>query len=243
MTTSSRRKRARDGTRALTAAGRRSEALHHIEEHRGTGRRILDGRQVAVLARATTGDLPGALALLAGTDSGAPWEDAVTAVLTALCRRGDQGAAETAISQCLAFEPADGLAAFTTRLTLTALDTADPDTPSARNLLTHLTSRTSESGDGYALRDLLTHEGVRRRLDPTRGAALERALAACALGSATLPDTLRDRLEDALDHARGVLEKSPFDPGSPGGNPLERRIRTAPSSVTSAPAGPANSGE
>ncbi|MFJ8625124.1 hypothetical protein ACIRD3_20080 [Kitasatospora sp. NPDC093550] len=72
-----------DGTRALTTAGRWSEALRHIEEHCGIGRRILDGRQVAVLARATTGDLPGAHALLEDTEPGDPWENAVTAVLTA----------------------------------------------------------------------------------------------------------------------------------------------------------------
>lgn len=59
---------------------------------------------------------------------------------------------------------------------------------------------------------------------------LEQAIAAYALGSAFLPGPLRDRLEDALDLARRLLEKSPFDPGSPGGNPLERRTRTAPSS-------------
>ncbi|WP_308222300.1 hypothetical protein [Kitasatospora sp. A2-31] len=58
-------------------------ALRHIEEHCGIGRRILDGRQVAVLARATTGDLPGAHALLEDTEPGDPWENAVTAVLTA----------------------------------------------------------------------------------------------------------------------------------------------------------------
>ncbi|MEU3569168.1 hypothetical protein AB0E96_12195 [Kitasatospora sp. NPDC036755] len=232
-----------DGTRAVTAAGRWSEALRHIEEHRGIGRRILDGRQVAVLAAATTGGLPGALALLEDTEPGDPWEDAVTAVLTALCRPGDQQASDRALKHCLAFEPDEGLAVFTSRLTLTVLDTADPDTPAARNLLAHLASRSSESGDGYALRDLLTHEGVRRRLDPIQGAALERALAACALGNAALPDALRSRLEEALKHARGVLEKSPFDQGSPGGNPLEHRIRTAPSSVTSARAKPSNSFE
>ncbi|MFD0274121.1 hypothetical protein ACFVHB_09445 [Kitasatospora sp. NPDC127111] len=155
---------------------------------------------------------------------------------------GDQRAAERALGHCLAVEPDEGLAVLASRLTLTALDTADPGTPSARNLLAHLTSRTGESGDGYALRGLLTHEGVRHRRDPVQSAALERALAACALGSAALPDALRSRLEEALEHARGVLEKSPFDPGSPGANPLERRVRTAPSSVTSARASPSNSG-
>ncbi|WP_073816627.1 hypothetical protein [Kitasatospora sp. CB01950] len=91
-----------DGTRALTVAGRWSEALRHIEEHRGIGLRILDGRQVAVLAVTFTGDLPAAFALLEETEPGDPWEDAVT---TALCRSDDQCAAGRAIDHCLAFEP------------------------------------------------------------------------------------------------------------------------------------------
>ncbi|MDH6709208.1 hypothetical protein P3T27_005954 [Kitasatospora sp. MAA19] len=219
-----------DGTRALTSAGRWNRALRHIKEHRGIGRRILDGRQVAVLARATADDLPGALALLAATEPGEAWEDAVTAVLTALCYPGDQRAAEAAIDHCLAFEPDEGLAVFTTRLALNALDAVGPDTPAARNLIEQLSSRTGEMGDGYALRDLLGHPGVRDHLEPGRTAELEQALAACALGSATLPEPVRGQLEDALARAREVLETSPFDPGSPGGNPLERHTRTAPSS-------------
>ncbi|MFD8703650.1 hypothetical protein ACFV1W_13630 [Kitasatospora sp. NPDC059648] len=224
-----------DGTRALTSAGRWSDALRHLEEHRGIGLRMLDGRQTAVLARATTDDLPGALALLAATEPGDPWEDAVTAALTALCRPGNRHAAETAIDHCLAFKPVEGLAVFTARLALTTLDAAGPDTPTARNLIEQLSSRTGEMGDGYALRDLLAHRGVRDRLTPGWTAALEQALAACALGSGVLPEPVRDRLEDALARAREVLEMSPFDPGSPGGNPLERRTRTAPSSDAQTP--------
>ncbi|WP_121176716.1 hypothetical protein [Streptomyces sp. 1114.5] len=159
--------------------------------------------------------MPGALALLQDTEPGDPWEHAVTAVLTALCHPGDPRATDRAIGHSLAVEPDEGLAVFTTRLAPTALDAADPDTPAARNLLAHLTSRTGASGDGYALRDLLTHEGVRRRIDPIQGAALERALAACALGSAALPDVLRNRLEGALGQAQEVLNGSPFDPARP----------------------------
>ncbi|GLW74708.1 hypothetical protein Kpho02_70050 [Kitasatospora phosalacinea] len=230
-----------DGTRALTAAGRWKEALRHIEEHRGIGRRILDGRQTAVLAAATTGDLSGALALLEDTEPGDPWEDAVTAVLTALCRPGDQYAAAQAIDRWLSLDVDEGMAVFTTRLALTALDASAPDTPAARNLVRRLTSRTSESGDGYALRDLLAHPGLRDHLEPGPTAALEQALAACALGSGVLPITLREQLEAALGIASEVLENSPFDPGSPGGNPLERRTRTAPSSDTPQPQNWSNS--
>lgn len=44
-----------DGTRALATEGRWSEALAHIEAHRGVGKRMLDGRQVAVLASLVRG--------------------------------------------------------------------------------------------------------------------------------------------------------------------------------------------
>ncbi|WP_053111940.1 hypothetical protein [Kitasatospora sp. MY 5-36] len=127
-----------DGTLALTTAGRWTDALRHIEQHRGIGRRILDGRQVAVLAHATASDLPGALALLADTVPGAPWENAVTAVLTALCRPGDRHAAERAIDLFLAFDPGEGLAVFTTRLALSAIDASAPGSSTARNLIEQL---------------------------------------------------------------------------------------------------------
>ncbi|WP_194235754.1 hypothetical protein [Streptomyces sp. CB01881] len=230
-----------DGTRALTSAGRWNDALRHIEEHRGIGLRILDGRQVAVLAHATTGDTVGALDLLETTEPGAPWENAVTTALTALFRPGDRQAAATAVDHWLALEPVDGLAVFTTRLALTALDAAGPATRAAANLLRHLISRTGDSGDGYALRDLLTHPETRRHLVPGQAGLLERALTACALGSGTLPTASREHLSAALARAGAVLESSPFDPGSPGPNPLEQRTRTAPSSDAGPLAKPTNS--
>ncbi|MBV6699404.1 hypothetical protein [Kitasatospora aureofaciens] len=211
-----------DGTRALTTAGRWTEALHHIEEHHGIGRRLLDGRQVAVLAHATTGDLPGALDLLEATAPGDPWENAVTATLTALCRPGDQRAAATAADHYLALEDGVGLAVFSTRLALTTFDAYGPATPAARNLARHLTNRTSESGDGYALRDVLAHPSVRDYLHPGQANTLERALAACALGSGTLPTTLDARLEDALARAAAVLESSPPWPPPSGSHPVAR---------------------
>ncbi|MER7579577.1 hypothetical protein [Kitasatospora sp. NPDC097691] len=209
-----------DATRALTSAGRWGEALHHIEEHHGIGLRILDGRQTAVLAAATTGDYPAALALLAETEPGDPWENAVTAALTAVCRPGDQHVTAQAIGHWLALDMGAGLAVFTTRLALTALDASAPDTPAARNLVLHLARRTDESGDGYALRDLLVHRGARDHLAPDRTAALERVFAACALGSGTLPTALREQLEEALSSVSEVIESFPSGPGSPGGSPV-----------------------
>ncbi|MFB7947986.1 hypothetical protein ACFC6L_24070 [Kitasatospora phosalacinea] len=212
-----------DGTRALTAAGRWQDALHHLKEHRGIGRRLLDGRQTAVLAATTTGDHPAALALLHDTEPGAPWEDAVTAALTALCRPGDQHAADHAADLWTDLEPGDGLAVFTTRLALTVLDTMPSGASVARSLVRSIISRTNETGDGYALRDLLAHPGARAALDAEQATALEQALAACALGSRSMPEKVRRQLDTAVDGAAGVLENAPFDPGTPGSDPLERR--------------------
>ncbi|WP_326599218.1 hypothetical protein [Streptomyces sp. NBC_01803] len=78
------------GSRALAVAGRWDDAHTQLRRYKGIGRRILDGRQVAVLAHATAGDHSGALALLEDTTPGEPWENAVTTCLTALCRHHAQ---------------------------------------------------------------------------------------------------------------------------------------------------------
>ncbi|WP_327070923.1 hypothetical protein OG500_35390 [Kitasatospora sp. NBC_01250] len=201
-----------DGTRALTAAGRWTEALRHIENHRGIGQRILDGRQVAVLARATTGDTAGALSLLETTEPGDPWEGAVTAVLTALLHPEHQPTTTTAIDHVLALEPGKGLAVFTTRLTLSAIDAADQGTSTAaRDLAAALISRTLDPPDGYAARELLAHPACRTLLTATQGRGLSDALTACGLGDRRLPTTTRTRLRQALALATDVLRKTPLD--------------------------------
>ncbi|MEU7889885.1 hypothetical protein AB0B54_30660 [Microbispora bryophytorum] len=78
-----------DGIRALTGAGRWNDALNHLRARNGVGHRMLDGRQVAVIAHALAGDTATARALLDDTAAGEPWEDAVTTCLAALCQPGD----------------------------------------------------------------------------------------------------------------------------------------------------------
>lgn len=45
-----------DGTRALTAAGRWQDALDHLRHRNGIGQRMLDGRQVAIIAHTMAGE-------------------------------------------------------------------------------------------------------------------------------------------------------------------------------------------
>lgn len=73
------------GARALASAGRWAEARARLDGYKGIGRRMLDGRQAAVIAHAVSGDTDSALALLADTTPGEPWENAVTACLTIQC--------------------------------------------------------------------------------------------------------------------------------------------------------------
>jgi len=80
-----------EGIRALSAAGRWSDALAHAQRHSGIGRRLLDGRQVAVLAHVAAGDHSIAERLIAESDVREPWEHAVAAALAAI----DRGAVAT----------------------------------------------------------------------------------------------------------------------------------------------------
>ncbi|MET9398981.1 hypothetical protein [Kitasatospora sp. NPDC002965] len=61
------------------------------------------------------------------------------------------------------------------------LGATDPDTPAVRNLVGHPTIRSGDSGDGCTRRGPLAREAARSRLEPGRGEALERAIAACVL--------------------------------------------------------------
>ncbi|MGH3720516.1 MAG: hypothetical protein ACRDRI_17055 [Pseudonocardiaceae bacterium] len=64
-----------DGTRALTRAGRWAQALQHAQQHKGIGQRLLDGRQVAILAQAAAQGFDAARSMLASTLTPTPWEE------------------------------------------------------------------------------------------------------------------------------------------------------------------------
>lgn len=202
-----------DGTRALTTQGRWSEALAHVEAHRGVGKRMLDGRQVAVLASLAAGDAAHTSALLAGTVPGEPWEQTVTACLSVL-RRLDAGQpvcshlaglADTFLER--AAEP--GMTVFDIRLGLTTLDVIGyADLPAARRIVEDLHRRVTETEDGYAARENSAHP-LFIELATDRQVRNCRALVrACALRTGTLPVRLRDELEAALSAGGSVIRES-----------------------------------
>lgn len=75
-----------DGTRALALAGRWQEAASHAAAHRGVGKRLLDGRQAAILAHLHSGQPDKAAALVDHSTVTQTWERALQSLLRVLCQ-------------------------------------------------------------------------------------------------------------------------------------------------------------
>ncbi|MEV0535896.1 hypothetical protein [Kitasatospora sp. NPDC050463] len=201
-----------DGTRALTTAGRWPHALAHIEEHRGIGTHMLDGRQVAILARATTGDHHGAQQLLADTTPGEPWENAVTACLTALCHpaghRHTTSDMTTLLDHLSRLDHRADLAVFHTRLLLSAVDADHGSHPGIPTEASALADHIADTRDGYAAREILAHHGCATLLTDRQTRLLEDAVDLCALGHRTIPLSLRRQLSSALLTSEAVITQT-----------------------------------
>ncbi|MEV0734152.1 hypothetical protein [Polymorphospora sp. NPDC050346] len=152
-----------EGTRALATAGRWTDALRLAEQHRGVGTRLLDGRQVAVLAHCTSGGTATALTILADSRPAEPWEDAVAACLKVLCETaaGSRSKAATAamVDQYLDLVVPGNLAVFGARLGLAVVDLAADDQAVASRVARHIVCTATSGADGYAARDVLLYGG------------------------------------------------------------------------------------
>ena len=202
-----------DGTRTLTTTGRWADALAHIEEHRGIGQRMLDGRQVAVLAALISGDAASAADLLTETAPGDPWEQAVTACLTVLCRRALGHCASDNLANVVdgyvQRESEPGMTVFDIRLGLTILDLTGPgDDPAARRIVQDLHRRTSDATDGYAARECLAHPLFGALTTEQQVTNCQNLVHDCALGSGTLPEDLGAALSGALHASNQVIRIS-----------------------------------
>jgi hypothetical protein len=199
------------GARAHAVAGRWQEARDRLHDHKGIGHRMFDGRQVAIIAHATSGDTDGALALLHDTEPGEPWENAVTACLALHCR-SNTGTADVAalMDRYRALgSSAPGLAVFHTRLGLSLIDAFGPvGEPHAHQIALGLIDRAIESHDGYAARDVLGHSTCHNRLTSTQARELTALVGACALNRGTLPDRMLDDLTTALARAEEVITRT-----------------------------------
>ncbi|MEU3066844.1 hypothetical protein E3E14_05920 [Streptomyces sp. ICN441] len=211
-----------DGTRTLTTEGRWAEALAHIEAHHGIGKRMLDGRQVAVLAALVAGDTAWAADLLADTMPGDPWEQAVTACLTVLCRRDVgqpiDGHLADVVTAYLGRKTEPGMTVFDTRLGLTVLDAiGSAEALAAHRIVEDLHRRTTDAADGYAARENLAHPLFTEIATDRQVQGCRALVRACTLGVGILPDELRGELTAALRASDSVIRESVVRSSDPGG--------------------------
>lgn len=196
-----------DGTRTFTIQGRWQEALDHVRKHRGIGDRMLDGRQVAVIAHLMLHDHQTASAMVTATAPGEPWEDDVTGLLATVCQpTADVPLPEHTVQHLVHLgsrEHGPGSTVFATRLALAAhahLRTHPRTAAAAQQLQTLIERRILDAADGYAARDALTHL-------PAASAdtgALRDLVDLCALGRG-LPPEHRAALDTATTVALDVI--------------------------------------
>ncbi len=191
--------------RAHATAGNWHAAHQALKAQAGMGRRMLDGRQIAVLAELTHGNTAASKALIAETVTQDAWEQAITASITALIEpsreNGDRLLATWQASE--AFRP--GLTVFGLRLGLTTHALLKrchhPDTD---DVGLDLARRVIALEDGYAARDILTSPLPRQLLAHEQQKALQTTVQACALGG-TVPMAELARLDEAVALASTVI--------------------------------------
>jgi hypothetical protein len=201
-----------DGARALASIGNWSAALDQIRRHRGIGGRMLDGRQVAVIARLAEGRVEDALTVLEETTPAEPWEKTVTACLVVMCRRQAAVPVKREVARLVdhyrRFERTAGLAVFHTRLALSVVDViAGVDDSLADRVTANLLREAVIGNDGYVARDVLAHARCLELLTSRQARQLRDLVDSCALGQGTLPAALLAELDATLDVAEGALER------------------------------------
>ncbi|WP_344917346.1 hypothetical protein [Streptosporangium oxazolinicum] len=200
-----------DGTRALAGAGRWEQALAHVEQHHGVGQRLLDGRQVAILARCLGGDVTTALAMIEGSTVPEPWEQAVAACLSVACLRAGGWSTTTAVAAMvehyLALEPTPDLLAWRTRLGVTVLDLAGNIEQLAAHAAARLVNEAVAGGDGYAAREVLFHDGCKPHLNSSQKETLSATVRCSGLGVGTIPPLLLAELLAAVRTSESVTTR------------------------------------
>ncbi|YCK40775.1 hypothetical protein ACNF49_43970 [Actinomadura sp. ATCC 39365] len=199
-----------DGARALAQQGRWSEAADAMTSHRGIGDRLLDGRQLKIMALLEQGRPVDATALIDSTVPAEPWETVVASLLRIAICPGTTATSQDEVEHLLAQtyslvaaqEPTT--AAFRTRLALTALDVAASQAqPSGAQLAAAVIDVAFT--DAYAARDVLAHPAMRSRMTDQQREDLLAVIAAAALGTGSIPDVHLKALTEAVEHAEQRL--------------------------------------
>ncbi|MFJ4818056.1 hypothetical protein [Streptomyces sp. NPDC088801] len=199
-----------DGARALAQIGRWTDAADAMAQHRGIGNRLLDGRQIKIMALMEQGLDQQARDLIDTTQPTEPWERAIALLLHANCRPADAPAPEPDLDRTLdaavqlLAHPDPPTATFQTRTALSALELDRTGRHSA-GVLDSLVSVARL--DAYAARDALHHPVAASALDDGAADALNAVIAAAGLGSGVLSAPHHEALTGAVGHAETELER------------------------------------
>lgn len=164
-----------DGLRALCRAARWTDALRHAQAHDGVGQRLLDGRQIAILAHSADGRRAEAEHLIRETKDLEPWERMVALCLQCIVRAADAtepaAASGKTADAYLGFNDPDH-AMFSVCLGLTAAELPmRPDDRSA--VMNKVTSIALRAQDAYIAREILrspvTSPAATETMDELRG--------------------------------------------------------------------------
>ncbi|MDX2680054.1 hypothetical protein [Streptomyces soliscabiei] len=199
-----------DGARALARIGRWSEAAEAMAQHRGIGNRLLDGRQIKIMALMEQGLDQQARDLIDTTQPTEPWERAIALLLHAHCRPTNTPVAEADLDRTLheatliLAHPEPSTAAFQARTGLSALELDSTGRHSAP-ILDALVDVARL--DAYAARDVLHHPVAASDLSADATDALSAVIAAAGLGTGVLHAHHREALTGAVVHAETELER------------------------------------
>ncbi|MEV4178460.1 hypothetical protein [Nonomuraea sp. NPDC049709] len=201
-----------DGARALAQQGRWSEAAEAMAAHRGIGERMLDGRQLKILALMEQGLPDKACAMIEATVPAEPWEHTVAALLRIACRPPGSTTPpdelDHVVQETLALITQDEptTAAFRARLGLTARDLTAGQCPSDASRLDVALVEVATT-DAYAARDILGHQGMRSYMNDQQQQNLGAVITAAGLGVRRLPEVHEHALTAAVGHAEDRLRE------------------------------------
>ncbi|MFC4585343.1 hypothetical protein [Sphaerisporangium corydalis] len=194
-----------DGIRALAQAGRWSQALQHVQDHRGISRSLLDGRQIAIIAHRAVGDRRTSTCLLTETDTPTPWERTVAAGLAVLTS-SESGDPISLVDRYLPLGGPSTQVVFRTRLGLVVLDLVDERF--GPRLAHTIAIDVQRSQDAYAAREVLAHAGCASLIPATARRVLTSLVQVSCLGRGTMPIELWDQFRMAMTTAETSLREA-----------------------------------
>lgn len=201
-----------DGTRALAAAGRWRDAAARASSHRGIGTRLLDGRQVSIIALLHSGDAAEALGLTTGSTAAEDWEKTVQHLLRIACLRSAGHPSEAEVPRMLTAildqleSAAPANAVFRVRAGIIARDLAHHAVPARfdRKLAD------IAAYDARAAQDVLACQRLRDAMPTAR--RLLKLVADSGLGAGTMPAPLYRELMTAVGLAQDCLRTPAASP-------------------------------